>query len=284
MTELEACNWSQGFEDDLLREILCEESPFVLLPQEIATDSSNTNSVNNFISSIYSGPTITDIGKALLASSYTDSTPIFSALTRISDMEGGANRVENKYVLKIKSSGNVMADDGYKWRKYGQKSIKNSSNPRSYYKCTNPRCGAKKQVERSNDDPDTLIITYEGLHLHYMYPFFMFGQIENPDPPNKKFRRLNFEPGAHQNCQQPTRDIDESIKHVCLDQPSTMLTDCQEGSPEVAISSQGLLEDMVPLLIRNPRIYTTNSSRSCSSSSSYASPPASPSFSWSPKY
>ncbi|KAJ0467695.1 putative transcription factor WRKY family [Helianthus annuus] len=49
---------------------------------------------------------------------------------RIADMERGVSRVENKYILKIKSSGNVLADDGYKWRKYGQKSIKNSANPR----------------------------------------------------------------------------------------------------------------------------------------------------------
>ncbi|TYJ10553.1 hypothetical protein E1A91_A11G215000v1 [Gossypium mustelinum] len=26
-------------------------------------------------------------------------------------------------------------DDGYKWRKYGKKSVKNSPNPRNYYKC-----------------------------------------------------------------------------------------------------------------------------------------------------
>lgn len=43
-------------------------------------------------------------------------------------------KMENKYTLKIKSCGSAgLADDGYKWRKYGQKTIKNSPNPRSFF-------------------------------------------------------------------------------------------------------------------------------------------------------
>nr|XP_043638167.1 probable WRKY transcription factor 49 [Erigeron canadensis] len=285
----EASNFSQEFEDDLLREIINDESPFLLMPQEITSDSFDSTSLNNLISNLYSGPTITDIEAALSASSYTDNTHGDSSLLdRISsEMERtGGSRVDNKYILHIKGNGNnVMADDGYKWRKYGQKAIKNSSNPRSYYKCTNPRCGAKKQVERSNEDPDTLIITYEGLHLHYMYPFFVFGQSsDNPyNPPTKKSRKFNVESGVHQ--QQPTKDPEEEsiTRH---DEQPTILTsryDQDATHEEVAISSQGLLEDMVPLFIRNPMNYTTNSSKS-SSSSSYPSPPNSPSFSWSPIY
>ncbi|KAM0879419.1 hypothetical protein ACQ4PT_034235 [Festuca glaucescens] len=57
-------------------------------------------------------------------------------------------------------------DDGYRWRKYGQKAVKNSSFPRSYYRCTAARCGVKKQVERSQQDPSTVVTTYEGHHAH----------------------------------------------------------------------------------------------------------------------
>ncbi|KAF0923586.1 hypothetical protein E2562_006581 [Oryza meyeriana var. granulata] len=57
-------------------------------------------------------------------------------------------------------------EDGYRWRKYGQKAVKNSSYPRSYYRCTAPRCGVKKRVERSQQDPSMVITTYEGQHTH----------------------------------------------------------------------------------------------------------------------
>ncbi|KAG1371718.1 putative ATP-dependent zinc metalloprotease FTSH 8, mitochondrial [Cocos nucifera] len=97
----------------------------------------------------------------------------------ISLPEKGLGKMESKYTLRTKTSRNGLADDGYKWRKYGQKSIKNSPNPRSYYRCTNPRCNAKKQVERSMDDPETIMVTYEGLHLHYTYSHFFLSRTQD---------------------------------------------------------------------------------------------------------
>lgn len=57
------------------------------------------------------------------------------------------------------------AEDGYSWRKYGQKQVKHSEYPRSYFKCTHPNCQVKKKVERSHEGHITEII-YKGTHNH----------------------------------------------------------------------------------------------------------------------
>ncbi|CAN0926789.1 WRKY transcription factor 44 [Linum grandiflorum] len=57
------------------------------------------------------------------------------------------------------------SQDGYNWRKYGQKQVKGSEYPRSYYKCTHPNCPVKKKVERSFDGKIAEIV-YKGDHSH----------------------------------------------------------------------------------------------------------------------
>lgn len=62
-------------------------------------------------------------------------------------------------------AGGTPSEDGYNWRKYGQKQVKGSEFPRSYYKCTHPNCSVKKKVERSHEGHITEII-YKGAHNH----------------------------------------------------------------------------------------------------------------------
>ncbi|XP_071725575.1 uncharacterized protein [Rutidosis leptorrhynchoides] len=61
----------------------------------------------------------------------------------------------------------VPPNDGYMWRKYGQKEILNAKYPREYYRCTyrnTDGCCATKQVQRCSKDPSVFEITYLGEH------------------------------------------------------------------------------------------------------------------------
>ncbi|CAA7016861.1 unnamed protein product [Microthlaspi erraticum] len=58
-------------------------------------------------------------------------------------------------------------DDGHCWRKYGQKEIHGSKNPRGYYRCTHrftKNCLAVKQVQKSDTDPSIFEVKYLGNH------------------------------------------------------------------------------------------------------------------------
>nr|QCV57303.1 WRKY transcription factor [Fagopyrum tataricum] len=71
---------------------------------------------------------------------------------KVSTQEGGAE-------------GNV--NDGYSWRKYGQKTILGATFPRGYYRCSHRssrNCYATKQVQKSTEDPTLLQLVYKGHH------------------------------------------------------------------------------------------------------------------------
>ncbi|CAK8563803.1 unnamed protein product [Lathyrus sativus] len=70
-----------------------------------------------------------------------------------------------KVIFKTQTEEDYL-DDGYRWRKYGQKPVKNSPFPRSYYRCTTPGCEVKKHIERFALEPSMLLTSYEGKHTH----------------------------------------------------------------------------------------------------------------------
>ncbi|XP_062106584.1 probable WRKY transcription factor 3 [Humulus lupulus] len=72
---------------------------------------------------------------------------------------------EPKIIVQTRSEVDLL-DDGYRWRKYGQKVVKGNPHPRSYYKCTSTGCNVRKHVERASTDPKAVITTYEGKHNH----------------------------------------------------------------------------------------------------------------------
>nr|AVW85503.1 putative WRKY transcription factor 49 [Cymbidium ensifolium] len=175
-------NWLESLEEELIMQEVINDAQQVsrMAPRLTATEPEpevrSEELANMLVSKVYSGPTIVDIESALSLSCSSDKhgggRHFRDGLTE----KGSSAYKMDKYTLRIKTCVNGVADDGYKWRKYGQKLIKNSPNPRSYYRCTNPRCNAKKQVERSTEDPGMVIVTYEGLHLHYTYSHFLLSQ------------------------------------------------------------------------------------------------------------
>jgi hypothetical protein len=59
------------------------------------------------------------------------------------------NNANNEIIKEVIT--NSAVKDGFRWRKYGQKPVKNSPFPRHYYKCTIEGCTAKKHVETFTD-------------------------------------------------------------------------------------------------------------------------------------
>ncbi|XP_044502211.1 probable WRKY transcription factor 75 [Mangifera indica] len=70
-----------------------------------------------------------------------------------------------RFAFQTRSHVDIL-DDGYRWRKYGQKAVKNNKFPRSYYRCTHQGCNVKKQVQRLTKDEGVVLTTYEGMHNH----------------------------------------------------------------------------------------------------------------------
>ncbi|KAF4368201.1 hypothetical protein F8388_022834 [Cannabis sativa] len=169
-------------------------------------------------------------------------------------------------------------EDGYRWRKYGQKAVKNSPFPRSYYRCTNSKCTVKKRVERSSEDPTTVITTYEGQHCHHTVGFPRGGILAHHElasfpgshlpPPKFYYPAIDSTPSLntessdnntynynnnpdvttnnlidHQSNQVVTSVAGDS-GHIILKEPSS--TTSQQVSAD-----QGLLGDIVPPGMRN---------------------------------
>ncbi|KAJ8464794.1 hypothetical protein OPV22_027346 [Ensete ventricosum] len=264
--EPEIC-WHDESEKELLRQISAGASP-PFVPSKAAdggTAGSQRRVPNTLTSSAYSGPTIEDIERAL--STIVPDVRATSRRYRAPVPEKGIGKSDTKYAVMIKSCGGGVAEDGYKWRKYGQKTIKNNPNPRSYYRCTNPRCSAKRQVERSKDDPNMLTITYEGLHLHYPHFHVLRRRPQDHTAPKLqvlKKPKLQAEVQLHTDYKSQSIIIQGELREEEV--VAVTSGDSSPGSPDRGLEEEaslnpgvdavqyqeGLLQDVVPLLVREP--------------------------------
>ncbi|TKY74128.1 WRKY transcription factor 30 [Spatholobus suberectus] len=113
-------------------------------------------------------------------------------------------------------------DDGYSWRKYGQKDILGAMYPRGYYRCTHRNvqgCMATKQVQRSDEDPTIFEITYRGKHTCTVAKNVGSSStpLENQEP------SLNINP---QQQQQQQQNILQSLEQQ---QPNELLLSLRKG-------------------------------------------------------
>ncbi|KAG6429744.1 hypothetical protein SASPL_107797 [Salvia splendens] len=85
---------------------------------------------------------------------------------RVEETSSSHRTVTEPRIIVQTTSEIDLLDDGYRWRKYGQKVVKGNPYPRSYYKCTSQGCNVRKHVERAASDAKAVITTYEGKHNH----------------------------------------------------------------------------------------------------------------------
>ncbi|XP_010926916.1 uncharacterized protein [Elaeis guineensis] len=137
-------------------------------------------------------------------------------------------------------------EDGYRWRKYGQKAVKNSPYPRSYYRCTTQKCSVKKRVERSYQDPTVVITTYEGQHTHQS-PATIRGSTHMLAPPPTVPTSFRQDLLVHQMPQ-----LNAGSQQVQGDaNPNMYLPTLPAHLQQLQFPDYGLLQDMVPSFIHN---------------------------------
>ncbi|TXG54551.1 hypothetical protein EZV62_019807 [Acer yangbiense] len=144
-------------------------------------------------------------------------------------------------------------EDGYRWRKYGQKAVKNSPYPRSYYRCTSQKCSVKKRVERSYQDPTIVITTYEGQHNHQC-PATLRGNAAGLLSPS-----LLASTGSNMGPAFPHHDLLSHLINIPssstnnIPAPNSSIYYQNLGHPQQQLGQlphdYGLLQDLIPSLI-----------------------------------
>ncbi|OVA20420.1 DNA-binding WRKY [Macleaya cordata] len=138
-------------------------------------------------------------------------------------------------------------DDGYDWRKYGQKDILGAKYPRSYYRCSNRHvqgCVAIKQVQRTDEDPSMFSITYQGTHTCIQVSDLITPTEQSAkenhkkEQQNKQIRKsqeivLNFQTGSEVKSKEfDTQEFTTSTSFSCLF-PSTSSIGCLENENHI---------------------------------------------------
>ncbi|XP_043711533.1 probable WRKY transcription factor 53 [Telopea speciosissima] len=133
-------------------------------------------------------------------------------------------------------------DDGYGWRKYGQKDILGAKYPRGYYRCTHRNvqgCLATKQVQRSDEDSSIFEVTYRGRHTCIQASYMVSAMRSSEN--SKQGPKQDHVPQKQQNQQEEeqktqeilldfrtglkvrTQDLDTTVENQFMSSPSFSL-------------------------------------------------------------
>ncbi|PON84366.1 WRKY domain containing protein [Trema orientale] len=149
--------------------------------------------------------------------------------------------------------GSITSEDGFYWRKYGQKQVVGSKYPRIYYKCMHLNCKVKKKVKRSDEGHITEIL-HSGVHNHHHKP---------PNPRSAIGSSDSYSPATEKRCP-PKNTLDlpqtnfeaSSIENSQLD-----LTRSQNAEVQVSLNrsiSSDLLNSVVPIQPSYSNIFCDN--------------------------
>ncbi|XP_072997668.1 transcription factor WRKY45-1-like [Typha latifolia] len=136
----------------------------------------------------------------------------------------------------------ITSEDGQAWRKYGEKEIRNSTYPRSYFRCTHKYdqgCMATRQVQQSKEDPSKFVIIYKGEHTCSGDPSTIAQIIETTSSP-KDSHLISFgsntippPPPPPVQSKQETQLVSSSnsAKHDCCNEDYVVSNPTPGGSP-----------------------------------------------------
>eukprot|EP00882_Tetradesmus_deserticola_P017987 GHRQ01019298.1.p1 GENE.GHRQ01019298.1~~GHRQ01019298.1.p1 ORF type:complete len:345 (+),score=110.01 GHRQ01019298.1:151-1035(+) len=112
---------------------------------------------------------------------------------------GAVGQMPSPVASRVSGKQSAANDDGWQWRKYGEKIVKGSPCPRSYYKCSQPGCPAKKIVERDNITALVTGTEYKGDHNHAMPGGARSSrQMRPPKPPRMDQAAMYMDPMTQQ--------------------------------------------------------------------------------------
>ncbi|MFS7958365.1 putative transcription factor WRKY family [Helianthus anomalus] len=130
-------------------------------------------------------------------------------------------------------------EDGYAWRKYGQKEILNSKFPRCYFRCTHKHfhgCKAVKQVQKLEEGESNMFhITYFGKHTcpspdslsqqHYEVALNLEDSKNNNPLPNSPSTNTNIHTSVKQEVDSKAQstDVSDNISSGNDDQSSSAI-------------------------------------------------------------